>query len=302
MIAVLIVAATPQLTSADSGYATWYGPGFQGNVMSDGQTYDMNDPTTTACNIYPLGTWVKVTNPFNGKSVVVQVRDRGGFSHAFDLSYAAFRILADPAVMEIPVTYVVVTGPSGTPVPAPRAAPSSRGGRPAPATQYVVQPGDTLSAIASEFAIDQNALAQWNGITDPNMLAPGQTLRLTAPPPAPTATPGSAPTTSAPIAAGTYVIQPGDTLLALTNQFGVSADSLAAANNLTEPYVLVAGQTLSLPIASGASAPAYTVQPGDTLSGIAATFNVGVDALAAANQITDPSSLQPGAVLTIPTH
>jgi LysM repeat protein len=44
----------------------------------------------------------------------------------------------------------------------------------------------------------------------------------------------------------------------------------------------------------------YTVQPGDTLSGIAASYNVTVEDLAAYNGITDPNSLRPGAELAIP--
>jgi LysM repeat protein len=297
-IAACVLVGSPAVAAADDGYATWYGPGFQGNVMYDGQIYDMYDPTTTASNIYPLGTWLKVTNPANGHSVVVQVRDRGAFHHTVDLSYAAFKILANPAAMGIPITYQVVTGPGGQPAaasPTPsRAAPSSRGSRPAPATQYAVQPGDTLSGIAATFNIDQQSLAAWNGITDPNSLSPGQTLRLTAPPaPAP-----------APAAAGgsTYVVKLGDTLLAIAVQLGVSADQLAAANGLTDPFPIVEGQTLVVPTAPAAPRPAkYTVQPGDTIDGIASALGVSADSLQSLNQIIDASTLQPGAVLVVPS-
>src|SRR5207248_2587988 len=71
---------------ADEGYASWYGPGFQGNRMANGQVFDMNDASTTANNEYAMGSWLRVTNPGNGKSVVVQVRDRGGFGAGLDLS------------------------------------------------------------------------------------------------------------------------------------------------------------------------------------------------------------------------
>jgi rare lipoprotein A (peptidoglycan hydrolase) len=88
--------ASPPVTtgtgSVQTGLATWYGPGFQGNHMANGQIFDMNDPTTTASNIFPMGAWLRVTHLETGASIVVQVRDRGGFGGAvvLDLSMAAF--------------------------------------------------------------------------------------------------------------------------------------------------------------------------------------------------------------------
>lgn len=45
----------------------------------------------------------------------------------------------------------------------------------------------------------------------------------------------------------------------------------------------------------------YTVQPGDTLGGIAERFDTTVDELIAANGLTDPNALQPGQSLIIPS-
>ncbi len=90
MLAVLsplsAYAAEAAAASSGSSYATWYGPGFQGHVMADGQIFNMYNPTTTASNWFPFNTWVRVTNVANGKSVTVRVTDRGNFSWAFDLS------------------------------------------------------------------------------------------------------------------------------------------------------------------------------------------------------------------------
>lgn len=43
---------------------------------------------------------------------------------------------------------------------------------------YVVQPGDTLSGIAQQFGVDWRALAELNGISDPELIYVGQTLRI----------------------------------------------------------------------------------------------------------------------------
>lgn len=52
---------------------------------------------------------------------------------------------------------------------------------------------------------------------------------------------------------------------------------------------------------SPTAAALYTVQPGDTLSGLAEQFNTTLEELSAANGITDPNSLQPGQTLIIPS-
>lgn len=46
---------------------------------------------------------------------------------------------------------------------------------------YVAQRGDTLTNVALAFGIDQKDLARWNGIAEPGILIPGQTLRVTPP-------------------------------------------------------------------------------------------------------------------------
>jgi hypothetical protein len=95
------------------GVATWYGDDFQGRPMYNGVPYNMNDPTTTAANLYPIGTWLRVTRLSTGQSIIVQVTDRGAFRYPdiVDLSYAAFAQLADPATGTIAVRVEPVSGP-----------------------------------------------------------------------------------------------------------------------------------------------------------------------------------------------
>lgn len=58
-----------------TGIASWYGPNFHGKKTATGDKFDMLG-LTCASNQYPLGTWLKVTNVRNGKTVVVRVNDR----------------------------------------------------------------------------------------------------------------------------------------------------------------------------------------------------------------------------------
>ncbi|HEX4650492.1 MAG TPA: septal ring lytic transglycosylase RlpA family protein [Granulicella sp.] len=72
------------------GQASWYGLKFQGRKTATGESYDMNQ-LTCAHRSLPLGSWVRVTNLKNKRSVVVRVNDRGPAinNRIVDLSYAA---------------------------------------------------------------------------------------------------------------------------------------------------------------------------------------------------------------------
>lgn len=76
------------------GTASWYGEYFQGKETASGEPYDMHD-FTAAHPTLPLGTFVKVTNLRNGKSVVVRINDRGPVvdGRIIDVSYNAARAL-----------------------------------------------------------------------------------------------------------------------------------------------------------------------------------------------------------------
>ena len=72
------------------GMASWYGPHFQGKKTANGESYDMNE-LTCAHRSLPLGSWVRVTNLKNQRSVFVRVNDRGPVpeNRVVDLSFAA---------------------------------------------------------------------------------------------------------------------------------------------------------------------------------------------------------------------
>ena len=64
--------------------ASWYGPGFHGRKTANGEIYDQMS-FTAAHKSLKFGTLLKVTNPKNGKSVVIRSNDRGPYIHGRDL-------------------------------------------------------------------------------------------------------------------------------------------------------------------------------------------------------------------------
>ena len=77
--------------------ASFYGGKFHGRTTASGETFN-KWAMTTASNSHKMGTKLKVTNVANGKSVIVKVNERGGFSkygRTLDLSRGAFAKIAD---------------------------------------------------------------------------------------------------------------------------------------------------------------------------------------------------------------
>ena len=76
------------------GVASWYGKKFHGRKTSSGEVYDMY-AMTAAHKTLPLGTWVRVHNRDNGRTLDVRINDRGPFvdNRVIDLSRAAARQL-----------------------------------------------------------------------------------------------------------------------------------------------------------------------------------------------------------------
>jgi len=84
--------------SAQCGMASFYGPGFHGNLTANGERFNRWG-LTAAHRSLPFGSRVKVVNQATGRSVVVRVNDDGPHvsGRIIDLSEAAFRKLALPS-------------------------------------------------------------------------------------------------------------------------------------------------------------------------------------------------------------
>ena len=67
---------------ADTALASWYGPGFEGQLTASGEVFDPYG-YTAAHKTLPLGT--EITASYAGCSVDVVVNDRGPYSGGRDL-------------------------------------------------------------------------------------------------------------------------------------------------------------------------------------------------------------------------
>jgi LysM repeat protein len=126
------------------------------------------------------------------------------------------------------------------------AAPDYQGG------VHVVQRGETLSQIARRYGVSTTALAQANGISNPNFIYSGQ--RLTIP-----GASGGASTGGAAASGGVHVVRPGENLSSIAARYGTSVAALARANGIANPNHIYVGQRLT--IGSGGVASSAPSQP-----------------------------------------
>lgn len=98
-------------------------------------------------------------------------------------------------------------------------------------TIYTVKAGDTLSGIAARFGTTYQVLAQLNGISDPDRIYPGQTLRIPS---------------GAQASAQYYTIRPGDTLSGIAARFGTTVRRLQELNQISDPNKIYAGNRIRI--------------------------------------------------------
>lgn len=164
---------------------------------------------------------------------------------------------------------------------------------------YVIEAGDTLFSIAQQFGVAAAAIIEANALSSPDNLLEGQTLQIPG-------VQGPATSQGTERQSGTHVVADGETLLIIAQKYGISVNALISANNLSNPDLLTAGQTLLIPGLSAADVAAanrviHTVSEGEGLYGIANQYNVSAEALMEANNITNPNLITVGQELIIPT-
>lgn len=160
-----------QAEYSEHGLASWYGRKFHGRKTASGEVYNMY-AMTAAHKTLPIPSYARVTNPANGRSIVVRVNDRGPFvrGRIIDLSYTA-ALQLDTLRGVVPVRVERITpeqiargvwrgtapaatsGDDGPPEPAPitaSALPAVPAAPAAPSAPPPAPPGASTDPAASE--------------------------------------------------------------------------------------------------------------------------------------------------------
>jgi rare lipoprotein A len=144
----------------ERGVASWYGRKFHGQKTASGEVYDMY-AMTAAHKTLPIPSYVRVTNPANGRSVLVRVNDRGPFvgERIIDLSWTAASKLGivNAGSAPVEVERVFARGVLAAAKPAPPALP-----RPAPSS---AQPVAQSTPQASQARTADGVAAEGGGFT-----------------------------------------------------------------------------------------------------------------------------------------
>ncbi|NDJ60617.1 MAG: LysM peptidoglycan-binding domain-containing protein [Chloroflexi bacterium] len=125
---------------------------------------------------------------------------------------------------------------------------------------YVIQPGDTLSAIAARFDTTIRALSRANAIPNINLIFFGNQLQIVDP--------------EFSLQPTTYRVRGGDTLTDIARAFGITVADLVEANDISNPNLIVAGTVLDIPTTDASTdAGAPTDAGGEAVAAIEEAAN-----------------------------
>lgn len=172
----------------------------------------------------------------------------------------------------------------------------------APATTHTVAAGETLAGIAGVYGASVDSLVSANNLTNPNLIRIGQQIVIApGPTPAPDTAAAGTSSTGTPATGATHTVGAGETLASIAARRGTTVEAIAAANGITDTSVIYVGTILQLTggpfVAEPTTTPSATVHvvaTGESLAVVAARYGTTVDALVAANGISDPNLIRVG--------
>lgn len=181
---------------------------------------------------------------------------------------------------------------------------------------YEIKEGDTLYSIAQQHGVSTLSVIAANDFANPDLILPGQHVTI------PTDANGSTPSDV------TITVADGDTVGNLAEHYGISSAAIVIANSLSNPNLIVVGQSLVIPggggsasanstatyastsatsssdsgssQASTANDATVTVQDGDTINKLADHYGVSAASIISANSLSDPNMIIVGQSLKIP--
>ena len=202
------------------------------------------------------------------------------------------------SVPTLPPAVIEQAGPEGAPTATlPPVIIPEQGSTPAPAQP---QPGEPTLSPGEVTALPIE------NTPSPELPAQPQPTAIPAEPTAPTSTTSGG--------NAVYTVKAGDTLFSIARVYNVNPYAIAAANNIPYPYIIYPGQQLVIPTGTTPPGPNPTpippqpgtcryyhaVRPGENLYRISLAYGVSMNAIAAANGISNYNLIYAGQTLCIP--
>jgi murein DD-endopeptidase MepM/ murein hydrolase activator NlpD len=300
-------------------------------------------PTTIAASLAPAASpmvqepdeysfwWPEGVQPRPIVTGPVQTPQSGNLTRSAMVA-ATVAAVAGSAFFGPALGAAVAQTPSKTPNANPNSPTTAKSAAPAAAAtgiggggqgiDYEVKDGDTLYSIAQQYGVSTLSVIAANDFANPDLILPGQHVTI------PTDGNGS---TASDV---TITVAEGDTVGNLADHYGVSAASIVIANSLSNPNLIVVGQSLVIPGGGGSSSNAsasadsgdtatyasadtstadsgssdastandatVTVKDGDTINKLADQYGVSAASIISANSLSNPNVIVVGQSLTIP--